>query len=79
MRASNFFSEKVGRCPKINPQSTPTQVSKSQAYGRLDVSKKHSVTLKNRYTRIPPSKREKENGRADQYMNPPPPTSDNDA
>jgi hypothetical protein len=50
MEASNFFSEKFGRCPKINPQSTPRQVSKSQAYRRLDVSKKHSMTLKNLLT-----------------------------
>jgi hypothetical protein len=72
MGASNFFSEKFGHCPKIIPQSTPTQLNKSQTYGSLDVSKKHNVTLKNRYTRTPPSKREKENGRSDQYRNPPP-------
>jgi hypothetical protein len=37
------------------------QVSKLQAYEKLDVSKKkHSVTIKNRYTRTPPNKREKE-------------------
>jgi hypothetical protein len=34
-----FFSEKFGHCPKINPQSTPMQVNKSQAYGRLDISR----------------------------------------
>jgi hypothetical protein len=41
-------------------------VSKSQAYKRLNISKKHSVTLKKRYIRTPPSKQEKEYGRADQ-------------
>jgi hypothetical protein len=32
MGASNLFLEKFGHCPKINPQSRPTQVSKSQTY-----------------------------------------------
>jgi hypothetical protein len=39
MGTLNFFSEKFGQCPKINPQSTPMQVNKAQAYGRLDVSR----------------------------------------